>query len=127
MTARLRSAASLSALIAAAASVGFMMRVARHNPSVLLLALMTTWVLAPFAALLWAIQVSKPWRELPRKALYILTLVVAAGALLTYTIDALGPPRAKAAAPFVAFPLASWILCIIVMVAIRLTRTRFKA
>jgi hypothetical protein len=126
MTTRLRSAASLSALIAAAASVGFMMRAARHNPSVLLLALMTTWVLAPFAALLWAIRVSQRWQEFARKALCILTLVVAAGTLLTYTIDALGPPKTKAAAPFVAVPLASWTLCAIVLITVRLTNGRFK-
>jgi hypothetical protein len=116
MTTRLRAAASLSAQIAAIVSVAFMLRAAHRNPSVLLLVLMAIWVVAPFVALLWAIRVSN------RKSLYILTLVIAAGALVTYTIDALGPPRVKAAAVFVAVPLASWLLSAIVLAAVRLNR-----
>lgn len=114
---RLRSAASLAAGMMAVVSVAFMLRAAHRNPSVVLLVLMAIWVVAPFAALLWAIHSSKP-----RKSLYILTLVVAAGALVTYTIDALGPPRVKAAAVFVAVPLASWILGGIVLAAVILKR-----
>jgi hypothetical protein len=119
MMARLRLAASLSAQIAAVVSVAFMLRAAHRNPSVLLLVLMAIWVVAPFAALLWAIHSSKP-----RQSLYIVTLVIAAGALATYAIDALGPPRVKAAAVFVAVPLASWILGGIVPAAVILKRKR---
>jgi len=101
----------------AVVSVAFMLRAAHRNPSVLLLVLMAVWVVAPFAALLWAIHSSRP-----RKSLYILTLVIAAGALAAYTIDALGPPRVKAAAVFVAVPLALWILSGIALFVIRLRR-----
>jgi hypothetical protein len=101
----------------AVVSVAFMLRAAHRNPSVLLLALMAIWVVAPFVALAWAIHSSKP-----RKSLYVLTLVVAAGALVAYTIDALGPPRVKAAAVFVVVPLASWILGGIALFVIRLRR-----
>ncbi len=70
---------------------------------------MTTWVLAPFVVLLWAVQISQRWQEFARKSLYILTLFIAAGAVVAYAFDALGPPRVKAAAVFVLVPLASWI------------------
>jgi peptidoglycan/LPS O-acetylase OafA/YrhL len=126
MSSRLRLAARVSALIAAPASVGFMLRAAHRNPSVLLLVLMAIWVFAPFLALLWAIRVSEHWTEFSRKALCILTLFLSCGALVVYTIDALGPPHAKAAAPFVAVPLASWIVSVIVFGAVRLTPDSFK-
>jgi hypothetical protein len=113
-------------MIAAPASVGFMLRAAHRNPSVVLLVLMAIWVLAPFFALLWAIQASEHWREFSRKALCMLTVFIACGALIVYTIDALGPPKTKAAAPFVAVPLASWILIVVVFGAVRLTLARFK-
>jgi hypothetical protein len=124
MTTRLRVAASLSAQIAAIVSVAFMLRAAHRNPSVLLLVLMAIWVVAPFVSLLWAIRASHRWQEFARKSLYILTLVIAACALATYTIDALGPPRVKAAAVFVVVPLASWILSGIVLAAVVLKGTR---
>jgi len=123
---RLSWAARISALIAALASVGFMLRAAHRNPSVLLLFLMAIWVLAPFVALLWVIHRSEQWQEFSRKALYVLTLFVAAAALVVYVTDALGPPKTKAAAPFVAVPLASWILSIVVFAVVRLTVRRFK-
>jgi len=103
-----------------------MMRAARHNPSVLLLVLMAIWVLVPFAALLWAIRVSQRWQEFARRTLYMLTLVVAGGAFIVYLKAAIHPPRVRAAAPFVAVPLASWILSIVVFAAVRLTRKHFK-
>ena len=110
---RLRVAAVLSAQIAAVLSVGFMLRAAHRNPSVVLLVLMGIWVVAPFVALLWSIHVSRS-----RNSLYILTLVIAAGALTAYTIDALGPPKVKAAAVFVVVPLVSWIVGGIVLTVV---------
>jgi hypothetical protein len=114
---RLRLAASLAAQVMAVVSVAFLLHATHRNPSVLLLVLMTIWVAAPFAALVWAIHVSKP-----RTPLYILALVIAAGALLAYSIDALGPPRAKAATMFVLVPLVSWILGGIAFAAVGVSR-----
>lgn len=122
MTPRLRLAASLCARIAATASVILTVRAGRHSHSVLLVMLMATWVLAPFVALLLAIQRSQRWQGFARKSLYVLALVIAVGAVATYTIDALGPPRAKAAAVFVVVPLVSWLLCAIAVFVIRLRR-----
>lgn len=122
---RLRLAALSSALIAATVSVILTVRAGLHSHSVLLVVLMAIWVLAPFVALLLAIQNSQRWREFSRKALYLLTLFVAWGAFCAYIIYAINPPRVKAAAPFVAVPLVSWVLCAILPVAIRLTRGRF--
>ena len=116
MTTRLRLTASLAAGIMAVVSIAFMLRAAHRNPSVLLLVLMAIWVVAPFAALLAAIRFSS------RKSICILALFIAAGTLATYTIDALGPPHAKAAAVFVAAPLVSWLLGGIALVVIRLRR-----
>jgi hypothetical protein len=126
---QLRSAALLSALVAAAASVGFLLwaftlRPGHHNNSMLLMALMMAWVLAPFVVLLWVIQVSKGWQEFARKPIYILTLLLATGAVVAYAIDALGPPRVKAAAFFVVVPLVSWGLGGIVLAVVFFKRKR---
>ena len=114
MTTRLRLAASLVAGIMAAVSVAFMLRAAHRNPSVLLLVLMAIWVAAPFVALFGAVRSSQ------RKSIGVLTLVIAAGTLAAYAIDALGPPHAKAATVFVATPVVSWVVGGIALVVIRL-------
>ena len=57
----LRSVTLVTVIAGAVGSVGFMLRVGHYNPSRLLLALLTIWVLAPFVALGWSTMVSKRW------------------------------------------------------------------
>lgn len=73
----LRAVALIAALAGAAGSFGLMLRVGRRNPSLILLALFTVWVLSPFVALLWANAVSNRRPVSTRAALHSVTLVIA--------------------------------------------------
>lgn len=107
----LRTAVPIAAVAGAVGSIGFMLYAGRHNHSVILLALFTGWVLAPFVALLWANT---------RAMLRGVTVAVALGSLAVYGYDAWRPP-AKAAAAFLMVPLASWVA---IAIAAAVTRRR---
>jgi len=87
-----------------------MIHAGRHSNSLLLKVLFAAWVLAPFAALIWAGVVSIRWPIAARHTLWGLMLVVAAGSLAAYGHDVLSPPRSQAAAVFVMVPLVSWVV-----------------
>ena len=112
---RLRAAALIAVVAGAVGSVGLMLRVGYHNPSRILLLLMTTWVLSPFMALVLADVVSKRWSVLTRTTLHGVMLVLTLGSLAIYVDDALSPPKAQAAFVFVAVPPASWLLIAIIV------------
>lgn len=99
----------------AAGSVALTFWAGRQSPQHLLIVLIAGWVLAPFAALVVAHVVSTRWAPLTRTALYGVTLVVSLGSLAVYVHDVLRPPKAQAAAVFVAVPAASWLLIAIVV------------
>jgi len=111
----LRAVALIALLPGAAGSLGLMLRVGRHNNSRILIALFTIWVLAPFAALVFANVVSRSWPVLTRVALYGVTLVITLGSLAIYGVVAFGPPRPKPAFAFLVVPLVSWLLIVIVV------------
>ena len=119
-----RAAALIALLFGAAGSAGLFLRAAWRSPPLLVL-LIGGWVLAPFMALLWANLVSNRWPVPARATLYGVMLVVAVGSLAAYLVDALGPPRGKAAFVFVAVPLGSWLLmAIAVPIAALVSRRR---
>ena len=107
----LRILALVATLAGAGGSVGFMLLAGRHNPSILLLALFTIWVLSPFAAILVAYRLS-----LARVAVYCAALVISLVSLAIYGYVALGPPRAQTAFAFVVTPPASCLVLAIVVV-----------
>lgn len=111
----LRGAALTGLLVGAVGSFSLMLRAGRNNPSRLLLVLMATWVLSPFAALLLAYVASKRWSVFTRAALYCAVLVVALGSLAIYGYFAWRPPRAQPASVYVLVPPASWLLIAIVL------------
>ena len=118
----LRATALVAVLIGAAASFGFMLRVGHRNPSRLLVALFTVWVLSPFVALVWGHIASKRWPLFARKMLYSVMLVLALASVAIYGDVALGAPKAKPAFAFLAVPLASWlVLAVVVALVARLT------
>lgn len=121
----LRASALISLPMGAVGSLGFMLWVGRHNHSRLLTAIFTLWVLAPFAALVWAQVVSKPWPSFPRATLHGVTLVIALASMAIYGVVALGPPMAKTAAPFVIVPPASCLLIAVALPIAALAQKRF--
>jgi hypothetical protein len=106
----LRAAALIAVPAGAVGSVTLMLRAGHRNPSRVLLLLFAIWVLAPFAAFLFAGIISKSWSVLTRATLYSVMLVLTLGSLVIYGDVALGPPRTKTAFVFVVVPPASWLL-----------------
>jgi len=79
----LRTATLVSAAVGAIGSLAFMFRAGQDSPRILLV-LFTFWILAPFAALLWAVIVPKRWSAVTRATLYWVTIVVAAASVAIY-------------------------------------------
>jgi hypothetical protein len=77
--------------------------------------LMAGWVFAPFFGFALASRISGHWSERTRAALDIAMLVIAVAALTIYARDALGPAHAKRATVYVAVPIVSWLLMLIVV------------
>jgi hypothetical protein len=107
----------------AAGSLGFLLRAGQHT-SVLVLAVMTAWVLAPFAAVGLADFISGRWTVLTRRVLYIVMLVLTFGTMVVYAYDALRPRKAQAGFLFVATPIASWLLIALAVPAAALVSRR---
>jgi hypothetical protein len=105
----LRTIALVVVLAAAGSSLVMVIRTGRHNRSLLLPILFMLWVSSPFAALLLADRISKPWSTLTRVTLYWLMLILSACCLLSYS-GLLSPPGTKAAFVFLITPLLSWLL-----------------
>ncbi len=101
-------------LAAAAGSLGFMLHTGKNNRSAFLLILFTTWVLSPFVALLVSNVVSKDWPVSTRLTLFSLMVLVSLSSLAVYG-GLLTAPGMKPAAPFLIFPLISWILILIII------------
>jgi hypothetical protein len=111
----LSATALIALLVGAVGSVGLMLQAGHRNPSRLLIALFTFWVLAPFVALVWANVVSKRWSLLTRATLYVAMLVISFGSLAIYCALAFGSLRAKTGFVFLVVPTASWLLMAIVV------------
>jgi len=114
----LRALALIALVVGAVGSLGFMFREGQDTPRFLLVLFMT-WVLAPFAVLLWANMVSKRWSVLTRATLHCVTLIVALGSLAIYGewIN-VRPPGSANAFLFVAVPpLSLLFIAIVVTVA----------
>jgi ACR3 family arsenite efflux pump ArsB len=106
----LRIAARIALPVAAASSVYLMLRVGHRNPSRLLLALFTGWVLTPFFALAWCEAMSKRWSDPAQASLHGVILLLAVCSALIYGYVAFGPGLAKPAFPFLVTPFVSLIL-----------------
>jgi hypothetical protein len=107
---RLRVAALGLALVGAIGSLGLMFYVGRRQQSLVLMVMFTVWVVSPFVGAVVAARVSSTWSPSTRATLYVAMMIVALGSLGIYAILAFGPPVAKAAAPFLIVPAASWLL-----------------
>jgi hypothetical protein len=119
-----RPVAMVACVVAAALALVFTAMVGRRNPSPVLMLLFTFWVSSPFVALGVGAHVSRNWSVRTRAALHAVMLAVSFLSPCIYAAVALGPPRAQPAFIFLVVPLASWVLClaILVVVAINIRR-----
>ncbi len=115
MSDRLHRTAVVAAVVGAVGSVGLTLYAGRNNNLPLLMVLMAGWVFAPFFGFALASRISGHWSERTRAALDIAMLVIAVAALTIYARDALGPTHAKRATVYVAVPIVSWLLMLIVV------------
>ncbi len=121
----LRAAELFFAITGGAGSLWFMLRVGHRNQSQLLVALFTVWVLSPFAALVIAHVIAKPWQARTRATLCIVTVLISLGSLAIYGDVAFGPQRAQPASSFVLVPPVSLaIMAIGMAMATRSKRSR---
>ena len=124
----LRAVALLAAVTGAAGSLGLILRAGERTPRFLLV-LFTIWVLAPFAALLWANVVSKLWSFLTRATLYCVTFIITLGSFAIYSewVDIKPAGAAANAFLFVAVPPASLVfMTILISIAAFLGRRRSR-
>ena len=111
----LRTAARIVVPVAAVGSLALMFRSIQRNPSRLLIVIFVLWVLAPFAALMFADVLSARWTPRLRRTLYCVMLLVALGSLGAYVADAVWPRKAQAAFVYIALPPASVLFSAIVL------------
>ena len=100
----------LAALVGAAvSSLVFMFRVGGRNPSVLLLAPFTGWVLSPFVGACVLTMASRTISAGGQVSAFVVSLVIAAGALAFYG-GAIAVVGTRPAFVYLMVPLASWVL-----------------
>jgi hypothetical protein len=110
----LRTIVLVMILIGSVGSIWFTLRAGGNNRSILLVALFVIWVFAPFMGLLVANIASKRWSNSARITFFVLVIILTFGALASYS-GILALPGTKPAFRFLATPLISWILIIIVI------------
>jgi hypothetical protein len=108
----LRSTAVAALPLGALGSVAALLYAIHRNPSRLLIVLFVLWVVAPFAALAVATAQSTDWSATPRRALHIITLLLAVGSLVTYGFRVFGPAGPQGAFLFVIVPPVSCVLAV---------------
>jgi hypothetical protein len=106
-----RAIVTVVVMVTAVASLIMVIRAGRHNRSLLLPILFILWVASPFAAVLIANKISRPWSALTRITLYWLMLIISAGCLVSYS-GILSPPGTKPAFVFLITPLLAWLLIV---------------
>jgi hypothetical protein len=115
----LRTVALVILLLGVVGSISLVLYNGRNNKSILLIALFVAWVLSPFIGLVIADKVSKGWRNITRKTLYIIMLVLTMVSLLSYS-GVLSPAGTKTAFVFLVTPLISWVVISILILISRL-------
>ena len=109
-----RAIVTVVVIVAALASLIMVIRAGHNNRSLLLPMLFILWVASPFAAVLAANKIARPWSALTRITLYWLMLIISAGCLVSYS-GLLSPAGAKPAFIFLITPLLAWLLIVTVI------------
>ncbi|GAC1480960.1 MAG: hypothetical protein NVS1B4_26170 [Gemmatimonadaceae bacterium] len=107
-------AARVAVLVGSIGSLAFMLAAGRHSPRLLLVAI-GLWVISPFMALVVAERMSTRWSPLTRRALHVVTIVIAVGALSAYAVDTVRPPHPQAAFMYVAVAPLAWLFALVVV------------
>ena len=83
---------------------------ARINSPRIVLALLTVWVLSPFAAFRFAMVIADGWSHTLQNLIYGIIVVLTFAAIALYADSAFGPLRKKTGFVFVIVPLALWLI-----------------
>jgi hypothetical protein len=110
LTDRRRASASFDLLLGAAISLGLMFWTGRHNSSVLLILLFTVWVASPFVGMTLVYRRVKRWPAVRQRLTYNQIRIISFGSALIYMFQVGLGHSAKHAGPFLAVPVASWII-----------------
>ena len=99
-------------MVGAIGAVALTLYAGRGNGLPLLMVLMAGWVFAPFFGFALTSRLTRQWPARARLPLDITIVIVAIVSLAIYARAALGsaPEHAKRATPYVAVPIASWLL-----------------
>ncbi|HEU5182814.1 MAG TPA: hypothetical protein VFW45_18645 [Candidatus Polarisedimenticolia bacterium] len=111
----LRRIARIALIAGAIGSFGLMLYHGRYNKHLLITAMFTVWVGAPFASLALADRLSDKWPARVRRTLHAVTLLVAFVSLAIYAMDAVWPRQAQAAFYYVAVPPITWLASAMVL------------
>jgi hypothetical protein len=84
--------------------------VGRRNSSVALLLLFTVWVVSPFAGMVVLYRWARHWPRARRAVTYSQIRNLSLGSAFLYVLVVAVKHLSKPAGPFVAVPVASWIL-----------------
>lgn len=113
--------ARAATIVSAIVSLGCMFWVGQHNRSIVLVTLFAVWVLSPFIGLLWARRFAYWYQYAAQAMIYGLVFLVSIGSAIFYAIAAFGPHWRYPALPFLAAPLASWLLIGMVLLVVKLS------
>ena len=100
---------------AAIASLVFMIRTGGRNPSFLLLAMFTAWVLSPFVGAGALVAASKRFSTVSQAGAIAVALVNVLGSLLVYG-GSIPLRNVRPAFPYLVVPFASWVLLVLFVV-----------
>ena len=120
----LGTTAQIVTVVAGTVSVGLLLYLGRRNKSIVLRVLFSIWVLAPFAlSVLLNLLLTKRASSLTQKIFQAAMLIVSVFSLVLYFDTVLRPPVSQPVARFVALPVISSIVIILVVgVAILISR-----
>jgi hypothetical protein len=112
---RLQPVAQTAAVIGAVGAVALTLYAGRNNGLPVLMILMSGWVFAPFFGYAVIRKIAGRRSSFPLASLDGVVIVIAVVALAIYAQDVVHPPTSKPAVVFVAVPIASWVVMLIVV------------
>jgi hypothetical protein len=120
---RLSAIGLIAVVIDGVGSLILMLRVGQNNPSILLMAMFSIWVVSPFVGLVVSTKVVTRRFVLNARMISSLMLSIPIISLAFYT-DVVLRPRPQPAFMFLVVPLGSWLVIIAVGAAAILSQKR---
>jgi hypothetical protein len=112
----LSTAAQVVTVVGGIVSVGLLLYLGRRNKSIVLRILFSIWVLTPFLlSLLLNLLLAKRASLITQKTLQVAMFIVSLISLVLYSDTVLRPPVSQPVARFVALPVISSIVIILVV------------